>query len=258
MMDSLFRMNDVKLFVSLTCMAIVLSVIVLLLVRKFISLPQRYKDNTVVGNTANVIAVIYGVLADLSALYLINNNSYAADAVQREANAVADIYRDSSLLDRETGSAIETELKLYLAQVINVEWPMLEAGNDVDSTGDVILDKITNELVQYSGTGNAGSLLVRDMMDSVKSLYDARHQRINIADSGLTPELWMVIIIGTLLTLCINCLFGMDFRMHVITMIAIAIMTSSMIFLLITLERPFQGEFVIQPDAFKEILTHMK
>jgi hypothetical protein len=53
----------------------------------------------------------------------------------------------------------------------------------------------------------------------------------------------------------INFLFGMNFYMHVITVSAASMMAASMFFLLITLDRPFQGEFVVGPDSFQSVLS---
>ena len=60
---------------------------------------------------------------------------------------------------------------------------------------------------------------------------------------------------GTLLTLFITYLFGMHRRFHLFVVIGTALMTSSMIFLLIALDRPFQGEFAITPDMFQSVLV---
>lgn len=255
MLEYLFLLPDTVLFILLSFIAIFVSVLGVIIVNKCIPLKYRYKDNVVIGNTTALIAVIYGVLAGLSALYLINNNSYASDAVQREASAVADVYRDSRWLKDTSRAKIQIQIKRYLNEVINDEWPLMKFGKEIPNfDGSYIIDQITLELMHYSGTSNSEALLVHDMMDEIRTLYDARQQRIHMSESELSPELWVVILIGSILTLCITYLFGIDFKLHLITVIAAALMTSSMIFLLITLDRPFQGEFVIEPDPFLRLL----
>lgn len=255
MFEMLFRLSDLKLFLLLSSVSIIFSLLAIYLVKCFIPLNTRYKVNAIIGNTSAILAVIYGVLAGLSALYLINNNSYTADAVIREANAVADIYRYSNWLNEPTRSSIQSEIKKYLTNVIAIEWPHMEKGEPVNrQEGVTAINTITNQLIHYNGRTNSEALLVHDMLDEIRSLYNARQQRIHMTETLLSPELWVVIIIGTILTLCINFLFGMNFYLHAITVCAVALMTSSMIFLLITLDKPFQGEFNIRPDAFVRIL----
>lgn len=255
MLDYLSQLPDTILFLALNIGFIIFSIVSVIFVYKVIPFHVRLKENAVIGTTASLIAVIYGVLAGLSALYLINNNSYTSDAVQREASAVADVYRDSRWLKEPTRNNIQVLIKKYLNEVIVNEWPYMRLGKEVPNfNGSYIIDQITLELIDYNGVTNSESLLVHDIMDEIRTLYDARQKRIHMSESQLSPELWLVIIIGSILTLCINFLFGMNVPLHIITICAAAIMVSSMLFLLITLDRPFQGEFVIEPDVFLRLL----
>jgi hypothetical protein len=258
MIDYLSQFSDINLFCFLSFVSIVFSIIAIVVIKRYVPLSLRYTDNAVIGNTINLVSVIYGVLAGLSALYLINNNGYASDAVQREANSVANIYRDSNWLSEPTRSQMHTELEKYLTTVINTEWPVMEKGGVVANDGDAVITQISDQLHAYSQLNGTQFLVLRDMLEEVKNLYDARQQRIQKSYSSLSPELWVVILVGTILTLCINYLFGMNFYLHILTVIAAALMTSSMIFLLITLDKPFQGEFIIEPVPFAAVLSFIK
>ncbi len=241
MLDNLSYISDVALFTALSGGFVIISLLAIYFVKRCIPYRSRYINNAVIGNTASLISVIYGVLAGLSALYLINNNNLAADAVQRESNAVANIYRDSKWLQDATRIDIQTELKNYITQVVNNEWPVMIEGKQLDnSNGNLIIDEITNNLINYKQSSTADSLLIHDMLDEIRLLYDARQQRIHMSYSKLSSELWVVILLGSILTLFINYFFGMDFYLHVIIVTGAALMTASMIFLLITLDRPFQ------------------
>ena len=149
--------------------------------------------------------------------------------MQREANAVADIYRDSKWLKEPAHANIQGQIKTYLKRVIEIEWPIMQDGTVVGNEGDLIIEQITNELILYRGQSNSESLLLHDMLDEVRQLYDARQQRIHLSYTQLDPNLWIVLLIGTILTLCVNYLFGMNFYLHVLTVSAAALMTASMI-----------------------------
>jgi hypothetical protein len=49
----------------------------------------------------------------------------------------------------------------------------------------------------------------------------------------------------------------MNFYLHIASITSISIIMASMMFLLITVDRPFQGEFAIDPDSFQQILTYI-
>jgi hypothetical protein len=258
MFDFLFHMADVSLYILLTSVFIIVSLIAIILVRFFVPLELRYRDNGTLGNTISLISVIYAVLVGFTSLYLINNNASADAAVQHESSAAADIYRDSKWLKDPIKTNIQTTIKNYVTEVINVEWPIMQRGDEVKTReGSYLLEKITNDLIQYVSPDNSESLLLHDMLDQVRTLYDSRQERIHNSYSELSPELWVVILLGTFLTLGINYFFGMNFYLHMLTITSIAIMASSMIFLLITIDRPFQGEFAIDSSSFQSLLTYI-
>jgi hypothetical protein len=258
MPTGLFQLSDITIFILLSSAAIIISIIAIFLVKQFIPIDFRYKDNSVIANTSSLINMLYGVLAGLTALYLINNNSYTTDAVQREASAVANVYRGSQYLQDTKKADIQIELIKYLNNVIHVEWPAMSMGQHINGDGDRIIDKISSDIHTSMHTNFDQVMIEHDLLNEVRALYNARQQRIHMSYAQLNPEIWVVVILGTILTLCINYLFSMNFYLHVFTVSAAALMASSMLFLLVSLDRPFQGEFNIEPDAFKALLEQIQ
>ena len=258
MFQTLGQMSLVGTFLLISASTIGISILALFLVRRYIPLDFRYRDNPVIGNISSLIGIIYGVLVGITALYLINNISYVDQAVQLEANAVSDIYHDSNWLKEPAKTKIQTEIKNYLNLVINVEWPLMKIGEKIDDAGMRIISRISDALRAYGHPQGEDALIIPNVLQDIKTLYDQRSQRIHMSFSALSPEVWLVILIGTILTIGINYLFGMNFYFHLIVISAAALMASSMIFLLVTLDKPFQGEFVIESDTFKVILDRME
>jgi hypothetical protein len=255
MFARLFQLSDLTIFLLLSGIAIFVSIVAIFLVKRFIYLEFRYKDNAVIANTSSLINVLYGVLAGLTALYLINNNGYTTDAVQREASAVANVYRGSQYIKEPAKAQLHIEIIKYLNDVINVEWPLMTEGKRINDEGDLVIDKIYSIIHQSPHVEMNDVMIQHDMLQEVRILYDARQQRIHMSYAQLNPEIWVVVILGTVLTLFINYLFGMNFYLHIFTVSVAALMTASMLFLLVSLDRPFQGEFNIEPDAFRSLLA---
>ena len=253
MFEFLYYMSNRELLFSLILIFVPISIFFVALVKYVLPVRLRYRDNPVIGNISAIIGIIYGVLAGLTALYLINNISYTADAVQSEANAIANIYRDSLLIAEPTQTEIKIEIKNYLKKVVEIEWPLLQVGKALDGEGENIIKKMSKTIYDYNKTSPTDSMISTDMLQEVKTLYNSREQRIHMSFSQLNSEIWIVILIGTILTLAVNFMFRMDFTLHIISVSAVAIMAAAMIFLLITLDRPFQGEFVVDPGAFQAL-----
>lgn len=258
MFDFLFNLPSALVFVSLVLFTVFVSVGLVFLVRKHIPITMRYQDNAGVANTSALISIIYGVLAGLMALFCINNINYASDAVQREANSVSNLYRSSQWLTDPVRAKMVEDVKLYLNEVIGVEWVALKNGKIPGNKGRVIIDDMMQQLSQYNIVTAKDSVIMANILDEIKNLYNAREQRIHMSFSELSPETWIVILLGSILTIAINFLLGMNFYLHLLTVTFVAIMTSSMVFLLITLDKPFQGDFVVEPGALQAVQEYVE
>lgn len=258
MFRTLIYLSDFTLFVLLSAALAIFSIICLLLVRRFLPINLRYHENAVVGSISGLISIIYGVLVGLMALFLMNNINYASNAVVTEGNAIADLYRYSRWLDDPVRSKLQDNIQLYLTQAINTEWPLMKLGKDSGNQGHFIIHNITSELLTYHATNPNQSMVVHDMLDSVKTLFDARQQRIQMSFSELNSQIWMVVFVGTILILVITFFFGLNFYLHILMSVSVSVMAASMLFLLITLDRPFQGQFAIEPIFFQNLLVFMQ
>lgn len=253
-MEFLLHLSDFSLFFLVNVSLLIIAVLGVLFVRRFVPKKLLYKDEPVIGSLSALVGVIYGVLAGLTALYLFNNLNYASNAVQSEASAVADLYRDTHWLQEPTRSEMQKNIRAYLHHVIDVEWPIMQQNSDMNFDGELIIEKIGMQLRDYKITSKSEFLIFNDMLAQVKSLYDARAERINTSHLELSNETWVVILIGTLLTLAVNFMFNLNVHLHLFTAIVASLILSSMLFLLLTLDRPFQGEFTINANAFQTVL----
>jgi hypothetical protein len=258
MLDFLFHLTDVRLFTLLIGLGFVIALLGVTMVRIIVPHELRLKDNSVIGSVGALVGLIYGVLVGITSLYLINNLTATSDAVQREANGLANIYRSATWLKEPARDNLLLLVKNYLNEATDVEWPAMKRGEAVSEEGDLMIDKMSNELRAYPVATQSDALIVRDLLEEVRSLYNAREDRLAMSNSELSAELWVVILIGTFLTMGINFLYGMNIYLHYLTSCIGALMASSMIFLLLTLDRPFQGDFVIEPDSFRAVLSSME
>lgn len=254
MLDIMYKLSDVEIFVVLILVTLAISTITVLINKQFIWHRLSYKDNPTIGSIGGLIGIIYGVLAGIICLYLIDNNDHASNAVQQEATAAANIFRDSDRLKQPYQKMIQDDLHVYIDTVIKKEWPLMRDFKDVGQEGDVLIKKIFNDIKPYEPVTEAEKIILGDLYTEIKSLYAARHQRTYFSTTELSPELWEVIIIGTVLIIAINYAFRANLYLHLFGIVTFSVMASSMLFLLITLDRPFQGEFAVDPDAFEDVL----
>jgi len=255
MPDFVYRVSDLQSFLILTSFTMLLAIFFIFLNRHFFFHVLRYKDNEIVSSVSALIGIIYGVLVGFVCLYLLTKFDHAAQATQAEANVVSTIIRRSALLSPQIQLLIEKDLQQYVEEVINIEWPIMADFGKINQKGDLILIDLINALKDYKPETEVQKIIFQDLITtSIKELYTARHTRIMLSYLELGGDMWYVILIGTVLIIASNYAFRAHFYLHLFVNIIFAIMAGSMLFLVVSLDRPFQGGFSITPEPFQEIL----
>ncbi len=256
--EYLYLAPNLNLFLILCLIIIPISIGALFFIKWFMPLHIRYQENAVIASTSAFIIVIYGVLAGFATLVLSNNEAEAAHVMQYEANAMANLYRDSLALSEPLRAKAQEDIKKYANEFLTVEWPLMNADTEVKSHADLYIRDLTLALAQYKTHSQGESQIVNDMLTQLSNLYDARQQRIQISYNSLGSTIWVVILMGTILSLCASYIFGVNFYLHIFIVIASALMTISVLFLLISLDKPFAGEADVTPDAIQNVVKIME
>lgn len=257
MFEFVYAYSDLTGFLFFCALTIIFSISIIMLSRHAIFNRLLHDDNVITASVASLIGIIYGVLAGFIAVYLLGFNDHASAAVVNESNAVANIYRDSKWLEQPTQKHIQEYLKLYVNYVIDVEWPEMSKGSSPHGKNHQYINLISEQLHHYKIVTPSDNVIVADLAQEVKSLFNAREERIESSEATLSPEIWFVLILGTILIIVINYAFRVNFYLHLFTTTVFSIMAASIFFLLVELDRPFQGEFAVSPHTMirvKEIM----
>lgn len=265
MTDFLYSIPNYLLFSLLLGITTTTAIIAMFITRKCMPLSrqQLYRDNNVTGYLGDIIGVIYAVLIGFTTMYVFQNFSKADASALREAKIVTTIYYDSQSFAQPTRSAIQKEIKNYLVTVIEDEWSSMAAGKPLSTKGDLIIEKLLTLLRQHppiqsrNNDNNIQELSISEGYKDIKELHNARAERIFMSDAALRKDVWFTIILGSILLVAYNLGFGMNFRLHMALAIIISTMMAAMLFLILSLDRPFRGDFSVKPDAFQAALLEI-
>lgn len=86
------------------------------------------------------------------------------------------------------------------------------------------------------------------------------HRRIRLLQSRqqLPAMLWSVLIVGGIVTVGSTCLFGVEnFKLHVVQVFEISFLLSLMLVAIASINRPYQGDVRVSPEAFRYALDTM-
>src|SRR5918996_1657663 len=117
------------------------------LVQRLVPSEKRQQHNDVAGFLYAVVGVVYAVLLALLVIAVWEQYQSAREAVESEANAVADITWIAHQLPETERYQLQELARSYAQEVVDEEWPLMEQGIEGEGGtaggGDLIDDMRT-------------------------------------------------------------------------------------------------------------------
>jgi hypothetical protein len=225
----------------------------LLVFDRLVHIEVRRAHNDLAGFTVAIISVVYAVLLAFIAVATWESFTSAQGIVDNEADLVGSIYRDTQGLPPATGRDIRGDLRLYLAMVIDKEWPIQQGGRTPDQ-GWEPLHRLHVAIVKMQPQNLGEAVLQAELLRTLNELYRARESRLAAVEGHIPDVIWWFILAGGAIVTGYTYLFGFDdLRMHMIMTAAVAVSLALVVVLIIALDWPFRGEVSIGPDAFIKV-----
>jgi hypothetical protein len=173
--------------------------------------------------------------------------------VQKEANSIMDIYRDSTAFPKTFRDEIRPLIKEYTDAVINEEWQMLARGEQSQRAHE-LLKKIWVMYSSYEPNTENEKIFFAESVHKLNEAGELRRLRIMDSRTGIHPILWFVLIVGGITTIIFTFFFGTENLTAQVMMAAMLAMVIALIlFTVLLLDFPFTGGLNITSDAFKQI-----
>ena len=246
---------------GLVIIAVVMIIAVggLVLVQRLYSIESRKQHNDVAGFIYAVLGVAYAVLLGLMLIAVWEKWNAAEDITTDEANELAGIFWFAHTLPQPEGRHIQELVRSYSEVVVEEEWPLMAQGKSSPEAW-ATLDELRGTILELNppkGAQQTGydQMRYNQMLEQLHSLGDARRERLLIAEQGLPPILWVVLILGGVITVCFTYLFGLENTMvHVLMVAALALIVSMSLFTVAALDYPFKGDIRIHPAPYEQDL----
>jgi Protein of unknown function (DUF4239) len=221
----------------------------LLLFHRIIHLDFRRAHNELTGYSVAVISVTYAVLLAFIAIATWESFTNSEDIVDREADYVGSIYRDTQGLPVAMGGEIRKDIREYADTVIRLEWPVQQSGK-IPNQGWEPLRRVHSAIVTMQPADRGEAVIQAELLRTLNMLYGARGSRLSAVQGHIPGVIWWVIFFGGLITTGYTYLFGFDdIRMHLITTTAVSTSMALIIVLIIALDWPFRGAVSVTPEA---------
>jgi hypothetical protein len=229
---------------------VALSMAYLVLLNHFWPSERRRIHNDVIGWQISILGTIYAVMIGFM-LYAVWANFQTADTnASNEANSLVNLFRTADGLPPAQRDGLKIAAVNYANVVIANEWPTMSR-DGVAHAGHAFVDRMWRIAVQTQTSTYTQQASLAQTMNELSDM--TKHRRIRILESKtkMPPILWIVLVIGGVITIGSSCLIGTEnFPLQFCLIFALSLLISMALVAIGDIDRPFQGSVHVSPYAF--------
>jgi hypothetical protein len=216
-----------------------------------------HSDSHFVGTMVHSVMVFYGLVLALVAVNVFETYSESARVVSGEASAIAMLYRDACSYPEPARSELKTALRNYTEYVIREAWPLQRAGR-VPAGGVAKMDSVQARLAAFEPVTDGQRALHAEAWRAYNHVIETRRTRLDQVTTGLPGIMWMVVLLGAVISLTASFFFHVDDeRLHAILVALLAVFIACVLFLVLSMDRPFRGDLGLSSEPYQLIYDHL-
>ena len=225
------------------------------LVQKYWPYTRRKEHNDVAGFIFAAVSLLYGVLVAFVVIMGSEGLASARTTTYTEADQVANVYWMSRILPSPEGSEIQGLALKYAQTVTFDEWPLM-AKDESSGQAQLLFDQMRSDVFGFMPRSDQQQAIYEQEVASINNLSAARRDRLAAMNETIPEPIWVVLIIGGVITTCFCLLFGLRNRIvHAGTVATLAVLITISLFLIKNMQDPFANSPHIGPEALRIFLS---
>ncbi len=258
MIDFLFSMPWWLLALMLNVWLMGLAIVGLWIVRRHVLPRMRlgYDDAYFAAAVVQSAMLLYGLIAALTAVGVWQRHSQVSDFVSSEATAITSLWRDLGGYPQPLRDESRDILRGYTEQIIRDAWPQQRRGQ-IPREGVEWMDRLQAHLFTFEPATESQKILHAETLRAFNELVHKRRQRLEAVQSALPGVMWFVLLPGAMGCIIMCLFFHVESAgFQAVLLLGLAGFISMVLFVIITLDRPFVGEGGITADSYQLIYDH--
>jgi len=226
----------------------------LVVVQRLVPPDRREEHNDVAGFIYAVLGVAYAVLLAFMLIAVWQDYNTAQTNVESEANELAGVYFLASQLPEPERTRLQDLARMYARVVVEEEWPLMEQGQ-TSLRADSLVRQLRLELLEFDPRTRGEQVLYERGLTDLHDAVDARRSRLLEVREGIPYLLWVVLVLGGVITVSFTYLFGLKSNVaHALMVAALTLLVCGILFTIGEFNYAFSGVVEIRPEAFREVL----
>jgi hypothetical protein len=235
-----------------------LAVAGLAVVQRLVPLPLRQSHNAATGIIYAALYVMFGVTIGFSLFLVWQQYDEAQKMAESEAAHVEELYQLAGSFPEPERGRVRDLAVSYARVVVEEEWPMMREGR-TSPRAEALATELQRSIQDFEPRTVAEQALQTEGLTQVDELDEERALRLLEVREGLPPILWVVLVVGGVITVAFTYLFGMETPwLHMLAVAALTVIIALILFTIAALEYPFDGSAQVGPEAFELVLHEIE
>jgi hypothetical protein len=224
----------------------------LLLVRRLVGVRYLAAHHDVAAALLSVVGTLYAVLLGLVVVDAMEDFEEAREATLREENALADLAFLAGSLPHAKRDEVRRLAVEYGRLVVEREWPAMDDGHTDPGAHRAAL-ALVRAVLDFEPKTEAEKALYPLAVQSATDLWDARHVRAVVCEEGIPTMVWIVLILGGVITVAFTYFFVIErLRLQLIMTALVSLSISLNIVMVMMFGYPYSGGVKIAaPESFR-------
>jgi hypothetical protein len=149
-------------------------------------------------------SLIYALILGLIAVATWETYNKVDEIAAQEAFSVGSLYRDLAGYPPQQRDALRAELRKYMQNVIEVEWPLQQRGKPQDGGTITFVDDLVKDWEGIEPETEGQRALHAQALAQLNQFLGYRGSRVQPVIMGLTPVMWVTVLLGAALTIALT------------------------------------------------------
>lgn len=206
--------------------------------------------NEMVSLNIASFSLFYGIMLGLVAVGVFADFESTRDVIEREASTLTALYSDAKALPEPGRTQLLTDLREYARFTIEKDWPQQIEGR-VPRDGTQRLSLFQTHLLAVHTWSKSDEIAYAEAFGQFQKLVELRSSRLDRVTSEMPVILWVVIIIGAMLTILVIWMLDMEIHVHGILTAVLSLFLGIVFFYIAVMDKPFRGAPLLTPEPYE-------
>jgi len=227
-------------------------------VRKKYSTEVLRENHEVAAIIFNAFGLFYGVMVAFVVFVTWSGYDEATKNLQMEANEADDLFHITRAFPEPAGTTIRKGLIDYVRSVDNDELKRMSQG-EISLHSNRAMTRLITVFYQMDEKSIPNRELYAESLTRLNNLAQHRRLRIFAGNDTVPPVIWLVILVGGVITVSYTYLFGMkNIKAQYMMTATLTITITLILFLIYVLDHPFTGASKVSTEPLKQVMEIMQ